>query len=435
MDQGVGTMKVFQTLFATAGNAPPQLAVTRRLLGEGHEVLVLAHEAARRRIEAIGAPMVPFRTVHPDMDPSRPETDPFRDWEVRSPLAALDRLRDAGYLEPIPGAAEESAAAIAGFSPDVVLFDFMLLGAAVAAEAAGVPAVALVHCPYLLPTPGVPPYGLGLRWPRTPLGRAFQAAIRRAGGRAFRPVTVAVNIERTSRGLAPVGDWTDQLLGAARVLVFTAPELDFAARGPLPGAVRHVGPAFEPTDEPWTSPWPRDDQRPLVVVSLSTTYMRQEDLARRVLEALGDLPVRVLLTAGPALDTSGLRPRANTVIVPFVPHRSVLPQASLVITHAGWGTINAALSCGVPVVCIPCGRDQPDGARRVADAGAGLVVPKSASPKRIRAAVAKAIDDRRLREGAARMATALGRQDGAEVAMQEVLAVAAGDRMGAGTGP
>src|SRR6186997_427130 len=142
-------MKVFQTLYASAGNAPPQLAVTRRLLAEGHEVLVLAHEAARTRVEAIGAPMVPFRAVHPDMDPSRPETDPFRDWEVRSPLAAADRLRDAGYVEPLPGATEESAAAISGFAPDVVVFDFMLLGAAVAAEAAGVPAVALVHCPYL----------------------------------------------------------------------------------------------------------------------------------------------------------------------------------------------------------------------------------------------------------------------------------------------
>lgn len=419
-------VKVFQTLYASSGNAPPQLAVTRRLVEAGHEVVVLGHEASRPRIEATEAAVIPFRTVHPTMDSSRPETDPLLDWQVRSPIAAGHRLRDRLYTEPVPGTAAESAAAIADLSPDVVVLDFMLFGAAIAAEAAGVPAVALVHCPYLLPTPGVPPYGLGLRWPRTGLGRAFQAALRRIGAREFRPVTEAVNVERAARGLAPVDDWTDQLLSAARLLVFTAPQLDFASRVPLPGNVRYVGPAFEPTEEEWTSPWPPEDDRPLVVVSLSTTYMRQEDLARRVLAAVGDLPVRVLLTAGPALDTSLLRPGANTVVVPFVPHRAVFPQASLVITHAGWGTINAGLSCGVPLVCIPCGRDQPDGARRVADAGAGVVVSKSASERRIRAAVVKALEDPGLRAGAARMATALGQRDGAEVALGELVDVAGG---------
>src|SRR5687768_7723212 len=102
-------MRVFQTLYASAGNAPPQLAVTRRLVDDGHEVLVLAHEASRGRVEATGARVIPFRTVHPDMDTSRPETDPLRDWEVRSPLAASKRLRDHLYLDPIPGTAAESA--------------------------------------------------------------------------------------------------------------------------------------------------------------------------------------------------------------------------------------------------------------------------------------------------------------------------------------
>ena len=225
-------MRVFQTLYASSGNAPPQLAVTRRLVDEGHEVLVLGHEASRSRIEATGADVVPFRTVHPDMDSARPETDPLRDWEVRSPLAAGQRLRDRLYLEPIPGTAEESAAAIAEFAPDVVVFDFMLLGAAIAAEAAGVPAVALVHCPYLFPTPGVPPYGLGLRWPRTGVGRAFQAALRRVGA-----THVATGHARRPTPSAPPAASRRSTTGSTRssalhrVLVFTAPELDFAGAG------------------------------------------------------------------------------------------------------------------------------------------------------------------------------------------------------------
>jgi UDP:flavonoid glycosyltransferase YjiC (YdhE family) len=305
LEEGVVAVRVFQTLYAMSGNAPPQLSVTRRLVEDGHEVRVLAHEAFRARVEATGAAFSPFRSVYPDMDPSRPDTDPLRDWEVRSPVTAGLRLRDRFYVDPIPGTVEESAAAIDAFAPHVVVFDFMLLGAGIAADAAGVPAVALVHCPYLLPTPGVPPFGLGLRWPSTSIGRALHAVLRRTGARAWRPVTAAINAERVARGLAPVDDWLDQLRGAARVLVCTASELDFAARVPLPDSVRYVGPAFEPSEDVWTSPWAEDDDRPLVVASLSTSYMRQEDLARRVLEAVADLPVRALFTAGPALRSVG----------------------------------------------------------------------------------------------------------------------------------
>ena len=299
---------------------------------------MLGHEASRRRIEAAGATFRPFRTLYPDMDSARPETDPFRDWEVRSTLAAGQRLRDKGYLEPIHPAAVESAEAIAEVEPEVAVFDFMLVGAAIAAEAAGVPAVAMVHCPYLLPTPGVPPYGFGLRWPRTAVGRGLHAVLRRVGAKTFGSVGKAVNAEREALGLGPLDDWVDQLLGVARLLVFTAPDLDFAGRVTLPDNVRYVGPAFEQRDETWTSPWPTGDDRPLVVISLSTTYMRQEDLAARILEAVAELPVRAVLTAGPALDTSALTPGDNTVVVPFVPHRAILPEASLMVSHAGWGS-------------------------------------------------------------------------------------------------
>jgi UDP:flavonoid glycosyltransferase YjiC (YdhE family) len=75
-------------------------------------------------------------------------------------------------------------------------------------------------------------------------------------------------------------------------------------------------------------------------------------------------------------------------------------------------------------VCIPCGRDQPDGARRVVDAGAGVVVRQSASPRRIRDAVARALDDGNLRDGATRMATAMGRQDGTDAAVRHIIDMA-----------
>jgi UDP:flavonoid glycosyltransferase YjiC (YdhE family) len=99
--------------------------------------------------------------------------------------------------------------------------------------------------------------------------------------------------------------------------------------------------------------------------------------------------------------------------VDFVPHRAVLPHASLMVSHAGWQTINASLADGVPLLCIPDGRDQPDNALRVVSAGAGMRIPKRSSPRRIRRAIVQALADPAMREAAGRMAQALARSDGA----------------------
>ena len=418
-------MRVLQSLYAFAGNAPPQLAVTRQLVGRGHEVLVLGHEAARVRIEASGATLRPFRLAYPDMDLARPETDPIRDWEPRTQLGAARRFRDRALIKPMANATTETAQVMAEWAPDIVVLDFLLVGVATAAEAAGIPAVVLVHCPYPFPTAGVPPFGSGWPMPKGRLSRALQGVGRRAVNRFFRPVTKRANAVRASHGLAAVRDWTDQLLGAERVLVLTAAELDFAGQAALPANVRYVGPAFEPSAETWTSPWPSGDEDPLIVVSLSTSFMDQVGLAGRVLEAVAPLPARVLFTTGPAVDPAGLTIPANTRVGSYIPHRSVLPDASVMVTHAGWQTVNASLSCGVPLVCIPCGRDQPDNARRVVAAGAGITVRKSATASRIRTAVSEALADRGLRERAGRMASLLGRQDGAVAATDEIESVLA----------
>jgi UDP:flavonoid glycosyltransferase YjiC (YdhE family) len=83
------------------------------------------------------------------------------------------------------------------------------------------------------------------------------------------------------------------------------------------------------------------------------------------------------------------------------------------VTHAGWQTINAALADGVPLVCVPDGRDQPDNAARVVACGAGVRVRKNTSPRKLRRVIVQALEDPALKRGAEAMAEALGRSDGA----------------------
>ena len=408
-------MRIFQTLLAFSGNAPPQLAVTRLLVERGHEVRVLAHAAARERIESTGAEFVAFERTLPTLDITRRDTDTLRDWDTRTRFGAGRRLLVNGLLAFVLDTTRDCAEALREWPADVVAFDWMLTGAAVAAEGAGLPAIALVHCPYPLPLDGVPPLFAGLRPWRGPAGVLRDRLLNRIVTRALAATGLPVlNKARKEQGLARLDSWADQLLGAREICVMTAPELDFSSGGALQANVHYVGPAFEPYSREWSSPWPASNQDPLVVVSFSTSYMNQSDMVQRVLDAVASLPVRVLLTAGPALDAGTLRIPANTRVEAYVPHRGVFPQAALVVTHAGWQTINAALADGVPLVCMPDGRDQPDNAIRVLAAGAGVRVRKSASAVKLRRAISGALADPQLKRAAQTMAEAMARSDGAE---------------------
>jgi hypothetical protein len=83
-----------------------------------------------------------------ELDLTRAETDLVRDWAAKTSLGAAVRLRDRGMIDPLPEGTRQFAAVLRDWPADVVVFDWLFLGAAVAAEAAGIPAAALVHCPY-----------------------------------------------------------------------------------------------------------------------------------------------------------------------------------------------------------------------------------------------------------------------------------------------
>ncbi len=194
-------VRVFQTLLAFSGNAPPQLALTRQLVERGHEVRVLAHRAARERVEDTGAEFVEFRRALPDMDMARRESDSLRDWETRTRLGAALRLRENLLVGLLLDTARECAELLEGWPADVVVLDWMLPGAAVAAESIGIPAVALVHCPFPLPIDGAPPLGSGLRPTAGRVGAMRDRLLGRAVRRFFAAGLPVLNQARAEQGL------------------------------------------------------------------------------------------------------------------------------------------------------------------------------------------------------------------------------------------
>ncbi|MEJ1937912.1 nucleotide disphospho-sugar-binding domain-containing protein, partial [Nostoc sp. NIES-2111] len=109
-------------------------------------------------------------------------------------------------------------------------------------------------------------------------------------------------------------------------------------------------------------------------------------------------------------------------------------RAACVVTHAGHGTVMRALSHGLPLLCMPMGRDQNDNAARVVARGAGLRLPETASAGEIRSALLALLED----PGFRRAATQLGRAvrfaeppDELETALEDLIPVMP-SRMAAG---
>jgi UDP:flavonoid glycosyltransferase YjiC (YdhE family) len=409
-------------LWAGGGNVPPQLTLALRLAARGHRVRMLGPAVLRERIEAAGIEFEPYREI-PEHDESVPERSLVRDFEARSKAAAIAASRDnlvGAMARPV---AADVLATLERRPADVVAFDFLLSGALFAAEKAGVPAAMLIHTVYPFPAPGLPPFGMG--W--TPMG-GLPGWLREQVGRLIyrqvyeRPLLPRFNEVRASLGLEPLRTFDEYVRRVDRALVLTSPAFDFPAR--LPANVEYVGPQLDPPAPApaWESPWSPGDDRPLIVVGLSTTHQAHDPLLERIVAALGILPVRGLVTTGSA--TLRSTPPANVHVARFVPHVRVLPQAAAVVTHAGLGTVHAALAHGLPLVCLPIGRDQPDNAARVAWHGAGLRLSPKSSPAVIRAAVEKVLRDPAFAASARRLAAAFADERPEERAPSALEAVA-----------
>ena len=204
------------------------------------------------------------------------------------------------------------------------------------------------------------------------------------------------------------------------MLILASAALDFPVRRLEPN-VRYVGTPFDDAGAAaWESPWPADDARPLVLVSLSTLPQGQAPILQRILTALAPLPVRALVTLGPSLDASQFTAPPNVIFETFVPHASVLPQVTAMVTQCGMGTLMKALAHEIPLVCVPLVGDQPDNAARVVARGAGLRLGPDASPEQIRAAIQRVLDEPSFRDEARRLGSALATDDGARTAASEL---------------
>jgi MGT family glycosyltransferase len=392
------------------------------MVARGHRVRMLAPMVLRESIEEVGIAFEPYREIQ-EHDESVAERSLVRDFEARSKAAAIAASRDnlvAAMARPV---ALDVLATLERRPADIVAFDFLLAGAPFAAEKAALPAAMLIHTVYPFPAPGLPPFGMGWAPMGGPLGRLREQVGRLIYRQVYeRPLLPRFNEVRVDLGLQPMRAFREYVQRVDRALVMTSPAFDFPAH--LPANVAYVGPQLDPPapTPAWESPWSAGDERPLVVVGLSTTHQAHDPLLERIVAALATLPVRALVTTGGA--TLRSTPPRNVHVARFVPHVQVLPKAAAVVTHAGLGTVHAALAHGLPLVCLPIGRDQPDNAARVEWHGAGVRLSPTSSPAAIRAGIERVLGDPAFAASAQRLAAAFAEERPAERAPSALEAAA-----------
>ena len=369
-------MKVMMATWDCGGNVPPFVGLGSELVRRGHQVECLASESLRAVFNKVGVNLVAV--------PGQAAFDPLARLSGEASADAMFGVFfGSDYIESFRQACLERR-------PDAVIIDYCLAGPLAVAEILGIPTVVLVHT---LPGRILP------NWDRNFLGLANEA--------------------RRSVGAQSVRSTAELWSRSQEVIVTTIDSLDGFCEQSRDVALNYIGPVFEPVGGSSGDMGAYiAERKPTVLVSFSTTFMDQEAALAQTILALEGLDVQGLVTTGPSVDPGALPSAGNVIKERYLPHAHLLPRIAAAVVHAGHGSVTKALAFGVPLLCMPLGRDQMYVSDRIVELGAGLRLENTSSAPEIAAALQRLISDQLFRDGAMRLS-------------QELRALGPGERNGA----
>lgn len=320
-------------------------------------------------------------------------------------------VRDAAWLrrwiggllvDGVAAAVAPLRALLRELRPDVVALDPMLYAAAIACELERVPWAALSNSLNPLITGELDSELLrtvqALASARQALFARYGLAPRFAGCDILSPhLTVAFA--------------TEALAGARAGVALVGPSLPGSRRG----------------DEPPFDAALLDPARPLVYMSLGSQIYHQPALFRRVMAAVSDRPVQLLLAAAELAGSAELGPLpANVVVARYVPQLQILERAAAFVTHGGANSVMEAIACGVPLLIAPICNDQFHQAHFVTRAGVGSTLDlATATTDDVWRALATLLADGPIRARMAALAASYRGRDGAAESARLVSGLAA----------
>jgi MGT family glycosyltransferase len=408
-------MKALLVSTPAMGHLNPMLGIGRILVADGHEVMGLTSNYLRDRVEAIGAK---FRGFLPPADiDNRNVAELFPEVMAAPPGPKMLRLAlEQAFTNFMVPQYHSIRQALAEFPADVIMGDHLMMGVLpmLLGPRAQRPGVVLLGTTYLIlrrddgapNDAGIPPASSEAQQ------KEYAARFQEFEAEVFGPVGRHINTCLSQIGVKPLNknlyDAMVELPDA--YLQLTVPRFEMPRRQ-MASSVHFVGPLpIVPGQAPIPA-WQDDlnDSRKVVLVTQGTltngdfsemiipalqALANQPDIV--VVVTLGGKPVEALASAmpGPLPD--------NVRVAPYLPFEWILSKIDAFVTNGGYGSVNQALSFGVPIVTAGKFADRGDVSARVAWSGVGVDLATNApTVDALRAGVRAVLDDPKYRAQAA----------------------------------
>jgi UDP:flavonoid glycosyltransferase YjiC (YdhE family) len=413
-------MKILMASTPATGNLNPLVAMAQFLIEDGHEVVFLSGTVFRSRIEQTGAKFYPLSGAA-DVDfrdllavvPELGEIEPGFDW-IR---VAMERI----FIERISDQHNGLRAVLEDFTADAIICEDMFFGVVpmLLEPRSKRPPVLVCGTSFLhWRRDDKAPMFLGLPPAETPMQfKEYEGIAKEYDERVDQPTIASLNA--VLRGLG-VGPLTIPLFEAPVALADTYLQLSvpgFEFVRVMPASVKFIGALPIIPGQAAVPAWAADldGKRKVVLVTQGTVANHDFGLlVGPTLAALADEPdILVVVTAGgrPIDSIPGPVPE-NARLAQFLPFEWLLPKVDLFVTNGGYGSVNQALSFGIPIIAAGLTEDKADVNARIAWSGAGIdLKTNNPTPDAIRTAVRTALDSPNCGRHARRLATEYATHD------------------------
>lgn len=183
-----------------------------------------------------------------------------------------------------------------------------------------------------------------------------------------------------------------------------------------------VGPSIGKRSYPKNLTLEKNNERPVMLISLGTIFNSSPEFYKKCIEAFRDSKWQVIMSIGTTIDPQTLGEIPNNFIVrQKVPQLKILSYSELFITHGGMNSTMEALNYGVPMVVIPQMPEQAITARRVTEKGLGQhFLPDEATIQRLQKSVQQVSEDKELKKRLNDMKQQIQEAGGVQKAVGEI---------------
>jgi MGT family glycosyltransferase len=157
--------------------------------------------------------------------------------------------------------------------------------------------------------------------------------------------------------------------------------------------VQYIGALPTPAGQPKLPEWWQQIDRTKRLVLVTQGTIANRDFGQVIAPALVALGGRddvtiIVTTGGQPAEAIPVAIPANARITSFLPYAQIMPEIDLLITNGGYGTVNIAISHGIPIISAGLTEDKEEVSAHVQWSGAGIDLrTNQATPEAIRHAV------------------------------------------------